>query len=154
MQFAKSWARAPFLAELRAASWLLCRPTYARRIHRSTAETANRTEREIFSYIFLYKPPRAAQMKQHFLSRKCDLCAFECKRRTGHAPHLPSTIAQLPTSQFFAPTGMLILWWWKLLWQAKNFGSSRRRRLIKRRDPRPPGTCVRVCLLTEHNWYV
>lgn len=36
---------------------------------------------------FFYTIRRSAQMKQHFLSRKCDLCAFECKRRTATPTH-------------------------------------------------------------------
>lgn len=44
---------------------------------------------------FFYTIRRTAQMKQHFLSRKCDLRAFECKLRASSPSPFPIYLSLL-----------------------------------------------------------
>lgn len=84
-------------------------------------------------------------MKQHFLSRKCDLCAFECNQRTSHAPtpH-PTGCPHRDAYPLMMKTALASEKLWKLKTAAnKEAGLSS--------VPPPLSPLVRVCLLTRLN---
>jgi len=88
-----------------------------------------------------YTNRRAAQMKQHFLSRKCDLCAFECKRRTSHAPyyHFRITAPIFSPNRDAYPLMMKTALASEKLWELKTAAN-------KEAGPRPPKRmCVWLC---------
>lgn len=79
-------------------------------------------------------------MKQHFLSRKCDLCAFECKRRTVHAPHCHFPISAPFSNRDAYPLMMKTALASEKLWALKTVAN-------KEAADTPPfkRVCVRLC---------